>query len=157
MSQRTPTTIVTLADDLQVSGDRFWSLFRKLCGTPDVFFRQCFVHNLCPLIFLNKTGRNLTPPELCAAERNAANEICERALCDVVRLLRVKTIVGVGKFAQKRALVALRDGGIDGVAVEAILHPSPASPAANKGWLEVADRQLTELGIMPYLSEQAAV
>ena len=28
-----------------------------------------------------------------------------------------------------------------------ILHPSPASPAANRGWAEQASQQLEELGI----------
>ncbi|HAE10628.1 MAG TPA: single-stranded DNA-binding protein, partial [Opitutae bacterium] len=28
-----------------------------------------------------------------------------------------------------------------------ILHPSPASPAANRGWAEAAARQLEEQGI----------
>jgi single-strand selective monofunctional uracil DNA glycosylase len=28
-----------------------------------------------------------------------------------------------------------------------ILHPSPASPAANRGWAEAATRQLADLGV----------
>ncbi|HOB47297.1 MAG TPA: single-stranded DNA-binding protein, partial [Zoogloea sp.] len=28
-----------------------------------------------------------------------------------------------------------------------VLHPSPASPAANRGWSEAATRQLVELGV----------
>jgi len=28
-----------------------------------------------------------------------------------------------------------------------VLHPSPASPAANRGWGEAATRQLVELGV----------
>ncbi|KAG5836201.1 hypothetical protein ANANG_G00252080 [Anguilla anguilla] len=48
----------------EVSGTRFWGLFRRLCGEPAAFFRRCFVHNLCPLAFLNAAGRNLTPAEL---------------------------------------------------------------------------------------------
>ena len=30
-----------------------------------------------------------------------------------------------------------------------VLHPSPASPAANRGWAEAATRQLAALGVWP--------
>ena len=30
-----------------------------------------------------------------------------------------------------------------------ILHPSPASPAANRGWDEAVDRQLADYGLLP--------
>jgi len=30
-----------------------------------------------------------------------------------------------------------------------VLHPSPASPAANRGWDEVVDRQMQEYGLLP--------
>jgi single-strand selective monofunctional uracil DNA glycosylase len=43
-----------------------------------------------------------------------------------------------------RARAAL--GGLD-VEIGRILHPSPASPAANRGWAEQADRELAALAI----------
>ena len=36
--------------------------------------------------------------------------------------------------------------GLD-VHIGTILHPSPASPKANQGWAEVAERELTKLGV----------
>ena len=30
-----------------------------------------------------------------------------------------------------------------------VLHPSPASPAANRGWAQAVDRTLAELGVFP--------
>lgn len=49
----------------EVSGQRFWSLMRSIYGDdPAAFARQCFVHNLCPLAFFDRRGRNVTPPEL---------------------------------------------------------------------------------------------
>ena len=51
---------------------------------------------------------------------------------------------GVGAFAEQRAAQAL--AGID-VRIGRVLHPSPASPAANRGWSEAATRQLVELGV----------
>lgn len=43
------------------SGDRFWSLFCELCGSPENFFKNAFVINFCPLGFLNSEGNNVTP------------------------------------------------------------------------------------------------
>jgi single-strand selective monofunctional uracil DNA glycosylase len=53
-------------------------------------------------------------------------------------------VVGIGAFAEKRARTALADCQIR---IGRILHPSPASPAANRGWAEQATRELRELGI----------
>ena len=36
----------------EVSGQRFWSYFKDLCGEPEVMMRDCFVHNYCPLAFM---------------------------------------------------------------------------------------------------------
>lgn len=48
----------------EVSGHRFWNLLKKLCGTPDVFFKNCFVYNYCPLALLKNDGCNLTPRDI---------------------------------------------------------------------------------------------
>jgi len=45
----------------------------------------------------------------------------------------------VGKFAEDRARAAL---GERDVAVARVLHPSPASPVANRGWAAQAEAQL---------------
>ncbi|XP_029947801.1 single-strand selective monofunctional uracil DNA glycosylase [Salarias fasciatus] len=137
----------------EVSGARFWGLFRKLCGEPERFFQHCFVHNLCPLIFMNANGKNLTPPELKAAERDALLALCDIALCQVVEALGVSMVIGVGKLAEQRARRALSAAGISDVRVEGILHPSPRSAQANKGWEEVAKAKLEELGVLSLLCE----
>jgi single-strand selective monofunctional uracil DNA glycosylase len=36
-----------------------------------------------------------------------------------------------------------------GVRIEQILHPSPASPAANRGWADAVDAKLAVLGLAP--------
>lgn len=51
-------------DKSEVSGQRLWGLLEDLCGTPDNFFRNCFIYNYCPLAFFGKNGRNITPPEI---------------------------------------------------------------------------------------------
>lgn len=135
----------------EVSGARFWGFFRKLCGEPARFFQHCFVHNLCPLIFMSASGKNLTPPELPAAEREALLSLCDSALCQVVRALRVSMVIGVGRVAEQRARRVLSAAGV-GVRVEGIMHPSPRNPQANKGWEDVAKAKLAELGVLSLLS-----
>ncbi|XP_061731107.1 single-strand-selective monofunctional uracil-DNA glycosylase 1 [Nerophis ophidion] len=134
----------------EVSGARFWGFFRKLCGEPSAFFRHCFVHNLCPLIFMSASGKNLTPPELPAHERQELLRLCDIALCHVVEALGVSMVIGVGKVAEQRARRALSGAGIE-VQVEGIMHPSPRNPLANKGWESVATAKLAELGVLPLL------
>ncbi|XP_045409771.1 single-strand selective monofunctional uracil DNA glycosylase isoform X3 [Lemur catta] len=136
----------------EVSGARFWGFFQNLCGQPEVFFRHCFVHNLCPLLFLTPSGRNLTPAELPAKQREQLLGTCDAALCRQVQLLGVRLVVGVGRLAEQRARRAL-SGLMPEVQVEGLLHPSPRNPQANKGWEAVAKERLNELGLLPLLSK----
>lgn len=46
------------------SGKRFWGLIQEISREPEIFFRDCFVHNLCPLAFFHESGRNITPAEI---------------------------------------------------------------------------------------------
>ena len=92
---------------IEVSGSRFWGLMQSLCGEPDVFFRNCYVHNYCPLCFMAASGKNITPPTLKVGERGPLQEICDRFLVEVVRLLEVEWVVGIGKYAEERSRVAL--------------------------------------------------
>ncbi|XP_035658077.1 single-strand selective monofunctional uracil DNA glycosylase-like [Branchiostoma floridae] len=134
----------------EVSGTRFWGLFRTLCKTPENFFRRCFVHNYCPLVFMTKTGKNVTPPSLHMTQREPLLSACDTALVEVIRLLQVKMIVGVGRFAQERAQYALKMTGLN-IPVLFIMHPSPINPQANKGWAEQMMVEFEKLGIMRYL------
>lgn len=128
----------------EVSGRRLWGWARQRFTTPEAFFRRFFVANYCPLLFLEESGRNRTPDKLAGAEREPLLEICDRALRRTVKKLKPRYVVGVGRFAAGRAAIALA-----GLPVEtgAITHPSPANPKANRGWAEIIERELTELGI----------
>lgn len=50
----------------EISGLRLWSLFRDLCGSPENFFRYAYMHNYCPLAFMDAKARNITPAEIKA-------------------------------------------------------------------------------------------
>jgi single-strand selective monofunctional uracil DNA glycosylase len=132
----------------EVSGARLWGWARQRYGTPAAFFRQFFVWNWCPLVFLEASGKNLTPDKLPAHELAPLASACDRALQRMVEFLGSEWVVGVGKFAAARAELALAAGQrSDGVRVGSILHPSPANPAANRGWAAAAEAGLRALGI----------
>jgi single-strand selective monofunctional uracil DNA glycosylase len=128
----------------EVSGTRLWGWARDRFATPERFFATFFVANYCPLAFLEASGRNLTPVKLPAGEQASLFAACDQALRRIVEAMRPTHVVGVGHFAFKRAQTAL--SGFD-VEVGTILHPSPASPLANRGWAAAAERQLAALGI----------
>jgi len=133
----------------EVSGRRLWGWAEERFGTPETFFERFFVYNYCPLSFLEDSGRNRTPDRLKKAERKPLFAACDRALRRTAEALCPRWVVGVGKFAEERARAALdgfRDDGESAV-IGRILHPSPASPAANRGWAGQAERELAELGI----------
>lgn len=48
----------------EISGKRFWGLFQTLCGTPEKFFQNSYVHNYCPIALMKNTGSNITPADL---------------------------------------------------------------------------------------------
>jgi len=128
----------------EVSGRRLWGWARGRFGTPERFFERFFVWNYCPLLFLERSGRNRTPDKLPVAEQAPLFAACDHALEQVVARLRPRFVVGIGRFAEARVRTVV--GGHD-VAVGGVLHPSPASPKANRGWAREAERQLTRLGI----------
>lgn len=129
----------------EVSGRRLWGLFAQRFGTPEQFFQEHFVLNYCPLAFLSATGANLTPDKLPAPETAPLYAACDRHLAEVIQVLQPEWVIGVGGFAAERAREVLPTGSP--IRSGQILHPSPASPAANRGWAEAATRQLQALGI----------
>lgn len=130
----------------EVSGLRLWGAFKARFGTPDSFFAEHFVLNYCPLVFMEESGKNRTPDKMSAAETTALYAACDEHLRAVVEILQPQWLIGVGAFAEGRARQALTGQPIK---LARILHPSPASPAANRGWAEQATRQLVALGIWP--------
>ncbi len=128
----------------EVSGRRFWGLFAERFGVPERFFATHFVVNYCPLAFLSATGSNLTPDKLPAAEQDRLFAACDEHLRRVLEILQPEWLIGVGAFARARG-ESVR--GKRPVQIGQILHPSPASPAANRGWAAAATKQLLELGV----------
>lgn len=130
----------------EVSGRRLWGLMAERFDGPDEFFRDHFIFNYCPLVFMEQSGRNRTPDKLTAEEREPLHEVCDRHLESVLNVLAPEHVVAVGGFAEQCLKRALESSGCD-AELTRILHPSPASPAANKDWAGTATRQLTEGGV----------
>jgi single-strand selective monofunctional uracil DNA glycosylase len=130
----------------EVSGARLWGLFAERFGTPQRFFTHHFVLNYCPLAFLEPSGRNRTPDKLPAPERAALFTLCDAHLRAAVAALQPEWLIGIGDFAWKRAAQVFPAGAPK---LGRVLHPSPASPAANRGWAALATRQLRQLGVWP--------
>ncbi len=127
----------------EVSGRRLWGLMRERFATAEAFFAEHFVANYCPLVFMGETGRNITPDKLPADERAPLFYACDEFLRTVVQALEPRYVIGVGKFAERRAETALSSLKRPPQVVT-MLHPSPASPAANRDWAGAATRALIE-------------
>ncbi len=127
----------------EVSGRRLWGLFAERFGSAREFFADHLVLNYCPLVFMEESGRNLTPDKLFASEQLALERICDRHLAEVLRHLQPEWAIGVGKYAEG----CLNRVAPVGTRIGSILHPSPASPAANRDWPGQALQQLKTLGV----------
>lgn len=127
----------------EVSGRRLWGLFQARFGQPQHFFAEHFVANYCPLAFFDN-GRNLTPDKLVTAEAQPLLQACDQHLRELVAVLRPEWVIGVGAWAQQRARIALDSADVH---IGRVLHPSPASPAANRGWAAAASAQLAAQGV----------
>lgn len=130
----------------EVSGRRLWGLFAERFQSADAFFKDHFVLNYCPLVWMSDTGANLTPDKLSAADMAPVEQACLKHLGEVIALLKPSFLIGIGGFAEERLRRAAEVCGST-ARIGRVLHPSPASPAANRGWAEVAARQLAEQGV----------
>lgn len=129
----------------EVSGRRLWGLFQERFGTPEKFFAEHFVANYCPLAFFDG-GRNVTPDKLAAAEMAPVIAACDAHLRLLVETMQPEWLIGVGAYAQAQAERALATSAHQ-PRIGRVLHPSPASPAANRGWAAAATQQLLEQGV----------
>lgn len=141
----------------EVSGRRLWGWAAARFGAAEAFFADWFVLNYCPLAFLEASGRNFTPDKLPAALLAEVHAACDRHLAAALATLSPQWAIGVGAFAERRIRAVLESDLMDGavarrIRVGQILHPSPASPAANRGWEAAAEKQLAALGV-PLLAQ----
>ena len=114
----------------EVSGTRLWGLLADEYGNAESIFKSVFLLNHCPLmLFSGERATNITPDKITGPTTKALLERCDEHLREVVDILQIEGVIGVGKYSEKRALNAL--SGID-ISVTTCWHPSPASPLANR-------------------------
>lgn len=136
----------------EVSGRRLWGWAALRFGSAERFFAEWFVLNYCPLALLEASGRNFTPDKLPAALLARIYAACDRHLAIALSVLTPQWAIGIGGFAEKRIRAVLEGILLDSALARRIrpgcvLHPSPASPVANRGWAEAVELQLAALGV----------
>ncbi|KAL2712687.1 single-strand selective monofunctional uracil DNA glycosylase [Vespula squamosa] len=153
----------------EISGKRLWGLFKEMCGSPQNLFKHSYVHNYCPIALMDRKGRNITPAELKAIfilffhyfyilikyflqgeEQKLIYELCDQALSKIIQLLDIKIIVGIGRFAEKRAQIVVSADNLS-VQVLWITHPSPRA-VGNQNWDQKTKQRLHDLGLAEYFS-----
>ena len=98
---------------------------------------------------MGKTGKNITPPDMKKIDlRKNLFQHCDDALKKVIELYDIRHIICLGRLAESRAKKVIKDNKICHVQVHFLIHPSPASPAANRGWNDLAMASLIQAGII---------
>ena len=114
----------------EVSGTRLWGLLANEYGSAESIFKSVFLLNHCPLmLFSGERATNITPDKITGPTTKALLERCDEHLREVVDIMQIERVIGVGRYSEKRALNAL--SGIDR-SITTCWHPSPASPLANR-------------------------
>jgi single-strand selective monofunctional uracil DNA glycosylase len=87
----------------------------------------------------------LAPNKLPKTERKKLFKICDEHLVRVLEILQPEWLIGVGGFAMERGELVSEKTKIR---LGQILHPSPASPKANRqDWTKTATKELIALGV----------
>ncbi|HAK46802.1 MAG TPA: single-stranded DNA-binding protein [Spirochaeta sp.] len=132
----------------EVSGRRFWGLMADRFGKPESFYADHYVANYCPISFMTESGKNFTPDKLPKEQQERLFEACDSHLRATAEILEAEWVLGIGKFAEQRINAALKTDVESGkVKSGTVLHPSPASPAANRGWAEAATKKMRAYGL----------
>ncbi len=129
---------------VEVSGDRLWGLLKHRYLTTDGFAADATVLNYCPLLLLDVADggcRNL--PLNLLPRADSLMRLCDDALAETLRIVAPEIAVGIGGWAHQR-LVRVAPPKI---MVGKMLHPSPASPMANRGFARIGLDQLVKLGV----------
>ena len=91
----------------EASGMRLWGLLSDLYGDAISIHKQVYLVNHCPLLILDEKARNVTPDKISGSAVKSMLEVCDQHLMRVVEAMKIEHVVGVGKYAQQRALKTL--------------------------------------------------
>ena len=114
----------------EISGTRLWNLLEGRYNSVENIFSNVFIVNHCPLmLFKGERATNITPDKISGKNTRELIDKCDLHLREVVNIMGIKKVVGVGKYAEKRATEALKEINVE---IASCWHPSPASPLANR-------------------------
>ena len=130
----------------EVSGSRLWGLMKERFSSPESFFQDQFVTNYCPLLFFDAGVKNVTPDRLSPGDRHGVVEICDKYAARCIEILEPSWVIGIGKYVERR-LYEVASSIPFQVNILGILHPSPASPLANRGWSQAVVEKLKQNGV----------
>ncbi|XP_047511589.1 single-strand selective monofunctional uracil DNA glycosylase [Pieris napi] len=134
----------------EVSGKRFWGLFKKLCGFPEVFFETSLVYNYINQQWMNSKGCNITPADFKMSQMESLYNIGDLVFANVLRLYGVETVVAIGRFCLVRAQKAISQYILlKNVKVIYLPHPSPRV-VNNNDWEERAISCLRNNNLLQY-------
>ncbi len=129
----------------EVSGRRLWGLFAEKYGTAEHFFENAYVANYCPLIWMSESGANITPAQLPKEQTAPLDAACQRHLVQLIEILEPKCLIGIGSYALKQLEAAAAALPQRTFTLGSIVHPSPASPVANKCWPDKPWQQIQDI------------
>lgn len=129
----------------EVSGRRLWGLFEELYGTAEQFFAHAYVANYCPLIWMSESGANIPPTQLPKEQAAQIDAACQQHLVRLIAALQPRCLIGVGAYALKQLEIAAAAFPGREFTMGSIVHPSPASPVANKCWPDKPKEQIREI------------
>ena len=128
----------------EVSGRRIWGLLKEMFETPEKTSEYIYIVNHCPLWMFNEKGQNITPEKLTGKSASQLYELCDQHLKEVVEIMGINVVIGVGNYAASRAAIALNDMDL---IITKIPHPSPANPLANRDkgeyWKNIAKNEIS--------------
>ncbi|KAG7298059.1 hypothetical protein JYU34_018829 [Plutella xylostella] len=134
----------------EISGKRFWNLFKSICGVPQNFFQTSFVYNYLPQQWLKSNGCNVTPGDFKASQMQPLYDMCDPTFIKVLKLYDVQIIVAIGKFCETRAKKAVEKHlPNSSVQIYYLPHPSPRT-VNNNDWDKKAIEHLNKYNLIQY-------
>jgi single-strand selective monofunctional uracil DNA glycosylase len=94
--------------------------------------------------FHEASGRNRTPDKLPARERESLFKACDQNLRQAIDIFEARLVIGVGEFAFRRAQLVFPTATLSS---DKSSIPSPANPAANRSWADIATKATRGIGV----------
>ncbi|XP_073835815.1 single-strand selective monofunctional uracil DNA glycosylase-like [Musca autumnalis] len=128
------------------SSTRFWRLISELFDGAEnyleLFFEKCFVHNFCPLVFIDRKGHNVSLPYIGPNLRLFAE--CRKTLGKQITLLKPDLIICIGQFVRSMLSKTRQAKGREILMIE---HPSYKKNTSADKWIRDAKKVFRSNGL----------